>query len=341
MKVLQLLCQLKFYCAIIKPLTRTDNLCYTKFMNVLPKMQQQAGQALLLVVMILAVVLVVVLSVASRTSTDVAVTTYDENALRAFSAAEAGVEDALLRNVTTGGTPVSVDPSSNVSYSSIITIPESTDSFTHPEPGLSGQTRTFWFVSHADDNRLTCGSEPCTRATQMEVCWGTPGTPASSAETPAVEVSLYYDSSLGAVASPNNYQNVSVARFTSDPNDARRTTQNNFDSATSSCSFGGSTYAFSTGQINLSAGSALPPACPTTSGCMLMAKVRYLYNTTSSHSTGLRVFGAGALLPAQGIQVESTGTAGDSTRKVNVFRSYAEPQSIFDAGVFSLNDLTK
>lgn len=304
----------------------------------LARTSNTSGQALLVVVLIMAVSLVVVLSISTRSTSNITETSYNENALRAFSAAEAGVEEALLKNTGTGGSPVVVDPNSNVSYSSVVQPVASTDTFEHPETALSGQSRTFWFVSHAADGRLTCDGLPCTKASQLEVCWGTGGTDANSVQTPAVEVTMYYDDTYQVVASPNNYANVKTYRYTADPSASRRGS-NNFGTASTSCSFGN--YAFSTGTLNLS--STLPIGCATSGngGCMTMAKVRLLYNTTTAHPVGLQVKGGNALLPSQGIQVDSTGTAGDSTRKVSVFRSFAEPQSVFDAGVFSYNDLTK
>lgn len=62
----------------------------------------QSGQALLLVLLSMAVVLTIVLSILSRSVTDIAVTSRDEEALRAFSAAEAGVEQALVAGGGTG-----------------------------------------------------------------------------------------------------------------------------------------------------------------------------------------------------------------------------------------------
>jgi hypothetical protein len=303
--------------------------------------KMQEGQALLIVVLIMAVALVIVLSVASRSTTDVSKTTYDENALRAFSAAEAGVEEALLKNTGTGnGAPVVVDSNANVSYTSVIATASNSDTFNNPEPILSGQSRTFWFVSHAADGSLTCNGLPCTTASQVELCWGAPGTADNQAQTPGVELSLYYDDSAGysSVASPNNYQNIKIYRFTADPFSSRRSS-NNFGNATNSCSYG--SYAFSTGDINLA--SSLPTGCATsgTGGCMIMAKVRSFYNTNTPQPIGMKVKGASSALPPQGVQVDSTGTAGESTRKVSVFRSFSEPQSVFDAGVFSFNDLTK
>jgi hypothetical protein len=297
------------------------------------KREHERGQALLIIVLVLAVSLILVLSISTRTTTDITQTTYDENALRAFSAAEAGVEDALLKNSGTGGSAVTVDSNANVSYTTDFSTPSGGQTFSHPEPALSGQSRTFWLVSHnPTTGALTCTSAACVKPAQIEVCWGS-GTPNP---IPAVEVSVYYDTSLLSIATPNNYAGVKTIRYTADPSGARRSS-NNFSSDSGACSFASGTYTYSTGQINMST----PLSCTNNFGCLLMVKVRMLYNTTTAQPIGLRIYNGSGDLPAQGVQISSTGTAGDSTRRVSVFRGFAEPQSVFDAGVFSFNDLTK
>ena len=57
---------------------------------------RESGQALLIVVLSLAVVLTVVLSILARSVTDIKLSTGSEESLRAFSAAEAGIERALI-----------------------------------------------------------------------------------------------------------------------------------------------------------------------------------------------------------------------------------------------------
>ena len=57
---------------------------------------REKGQALILVLLSLAVVLTVVLSVFSRSITDVSISSKENDAMRAFSAAEAGVEQVLV-----------------------------------------------------------------------------------------------------------------------------------------------------------------------------------------------------------------------------------------------------
>lgn len=59
------------------------------------------GQALIAVLLILAVIMTVSLSIASRSATEVSVSTAQEEAARALAAAEAGVE-AKLGGITTG-----------------------------------------------------------------------------------------------------------------------------------------------------------------------------------------------------------------------------------------------
>ena len=80
------------------------------FLCCLPKKEEKrfriisdSGQALLVILLSMTVILTVVLSVVSRTVTDITITTYQEDAQRAFDAAEAGIEDALLTGTATGG----------------------------------------------------------------------------------------------------------------------------------------------------------------------------------------------------------------------------------------------
>jgi len=52
-------------------------------------------------------------------------------------------------------------------------------------------------------------------------------------------------------------------------------------------------------------------------------------------------FPGNALLPSQGLRIESTGISGESNRKIDVFQGYGEPPPIFDGAVFSLGGITK
>src|SRR5882724_2093664 len=66
--------------------------------------ESQRGQVLLIIILVMTVALTVGLSVATRTVTNLRTTAEEENSQRAFSAAEAGVEQALQNNIANSGT---------------------------------------------------------------------------------------------------------------------------------------------------------------------------------------------------------------------------------------------
>ena len=297
-----------------------------------PPEKSQSGQALLIVLLVMAVVLTTVLSVASRSVVDIATTSYEEDALRAFSAAEAGVEQALLKQ---GPVSSVLDPTANVGFNANLTNPVPGNVYVYPDPLSNGETATFWFVEHnASDNSLTCSGGNCTRTAQLNICWG--NNPGINSLTPAVEISIYYDPLQQAFGIPNSFGGLKVIRLTSDRNTAR-TPPNSFDSAQSGCPFGG--YAFESGNIQLV--SEITSCSVNTDNCLVMAKVRMFYNATPQPIALRTTGGTHAELPPQGFQVDSKGTAGESVRNLNVLRTYPEPQGVFESAVFSRNSLTK
>ncbi|OGM28434.1 hypothetical protein A2962_04735 [Candidatus Woesebacteria bacterium RIFCSPLOWO2_01_FULL_39_61] len=291
------------------------------------------GQALLIVLLTMAVILTVVLSVTSRSVVELTTTTYQEDARRAFSAAEAGVEQVLLTQ--TNVTQV-LDPSANVGFDAELTYPQLGSTYNYPNLLSSGEVATFWLVSHDNTtNALTCSAGNCTRANRLQVCFGN-----NLAAQPAIEVEIYFDTSQQSFASPNNFSNIKAVRTTYDPSASRRVLNNFGSTSASPCPFGGG-YSFYSGLINLTALIPAPPNCSVNNAnCLVMAKVRILYNP-NPQPVGIGVLGAIPNLPAQGFRVESTGTAGESVRSLHVVRSYPEPQSAFNSAVFSKNNLTK
>lgn len=286
--------------------------------------KQVAGQALLLVLVAVAVVLTIALSSVSRSVIDVSVTSREEDALRAFSAAEAGIEQVLIAGVGSGSL-------GNQSTFATETEPLAAGSteYNLPVDSVSGDTMTIFFVGHNANGNIECGSGTCYSGNTIEVCWGDEGTQINN-ETPALEFSTYYDPNRTAITS-GNYSAVRIFRATFDPNIARTNTgtQPNRFSPAVSCSsqIDGKTYAFSSGNITL-------PCSPGTPACLLHAKTRLFYNSNESHPLGVKV--AGGTLPSQGERIESVGTSGSSTRKVEVYRTFSELPSVFESAIFSL-----
>jgi len=316
----------------------------------LPKIdipKNQNGQALLIVLLTMTVVLTIVLSVVSRSVTDISITTYGEDAQRAFDAAEAGIERVLL----TGSNQS--DSLGDAEYDAGLSFPlPSSNQVVYPTDILAGESATFWFVAHDANGDLYCGGGDCLRSNQiLQICWGEPGTLLNDL-TPAVEISLFYDVSLGVDDSPNNFSGVKIARLAYDPYSGRPG-ENNFRVTSAVCSGGieGKNFAFSTGQINLN--NSTPPNVnldcpPTLPGCLIMAKVRLLYNHNSGtgvsipHPVGIQMNPTGGThLPSQGTQIDSVGSSGGSTRKVNVFQGYPEPPFVFESAIFGQGGLSK
>ncbi len=299
----------------------------------------RSGQVLLVVLLSTAVVLTLVLSVVSKSITDISVTTSEEEALRAFSAAEAGVEEALVSGTGMGGTgtgSVGVQATDlEADYSYVVDgFPVASTSYVYPFELGSGESGTVWLMPHNSDGTLdpTCTVEGCFDGTGLMLCWGQD----VGAVVPAVEVSVVYQD-------PTDLR-IKTARLGSDPVASRRA-QNNFSDASSggACNnVAGESFAYRK-DINLTGNpNPLVPVNPS-AGQFKWLRVRMLYNTDKPHAFALiNNSGGGAVpFPGQGRRIESSGSSGVSTRKVEVYSLYPEPPSVFDAALFSPNDIVK
>lgn len=285
----------------------------------------ESGQAIVLILLSLSVVLTMVLFIVSRSITDVATSTEQADSVRAFSAAEAGVEKALITGAGTDGGSVTIG---NASYT-VDVKSDASNTFNYPTTLVSGESMTLWFMSHKNDGTLTCDSAypACFTSDEVRICWGDPGTSSSSNTAPAIEVSAYYDTTPNELfTSPPTYSNVKIARAAYDPNASRATTNSFTTATTSTCTINGVNYAFQT-KITFS---TMGGAGVNNNGLMF-AKIRMMYNTDKGHPIGFSG-PTGVLFPPQGVTIVSTGTsvASDNSqnnasyRKVNVFRGWQE-----------------
>jgi len=269
--------------------------------------KSQSGQALVLVLLSLAVVLTLVLFILSRSVTDVAVSGRQEESVRAFSAAEAGIEQALVvgSSIPKTGIGDASYTTSFTDYAQGLTI------FNDPVPLSSGDSATIWFVAHNPDGSL--GSTVFT-GDSMKICWGAVGSSGNSDTTPAIEVSIYYETKPGTLLT------VKVARDAFDPFNSTglRTVPNSFAAApvVGTCTIGDQSYAF---QKTVTFSDFSPVAVNT--GGLMLAKIRMFYND-SPQKVGVSV--TGGTLPSQGKEVDSSGVAGASNRRITVFQGWAE-----------------
>lgn len=297
-------------------------------MQDLPHKDRYAGQALLLVLLSMAVVLTIILSILSRSITDVSVTTSEEEALRAFSAAEAGVEQSLIVGSSLPSTQIG-----DASFETIVTSAIANGKeFASPASLLSGESVTFWLSAHDDTGSLVCdATHQCFTGSQINICWGKSGTASGADTTPAIEVSIYYD------ATPGNDATARIARVTSDPNSGRRGSNNFSAPDAATCTTDGQDFAFQK-TINFATLSPTPiPAAVYNSpnGGLRFVKVRMFYNTAESQPVGTLIPATSGSLPSQGLKISSSGVSGEANRKIEVFESYSEAPTVFDDSIFS------
>ncbi len=287
----------------------------------------QSGQALLLVMLSMAVAMVVVLSIVSNSITNVSISSRGEEALRAFSAAEAGIEKSLI-----AGSGVSGNFEGSTFTSTISGFAQGSTSFVFPQELFSGDTASVWLVSHASDGSWMCdATHPCFAGKKIKVCWGNIGTNGNDATAPALEMSLFYTSI------PGDYSTAKIARATFDPNSSRRGSNSFAAPDSGSCTIGAQTFPFQK-TIDLQTDLLITPAIYTVSNNLQFAKIRTMYSAAISTPFGVDIQfpeNNNAVLPSQGTQAESTGISGGAERKVQVFRSFAQIPSIFDSVLFS------
>lgn len=297
-----------------------------------------SGQALLLVLVSLAAVITVALSVVARSVTDLRNVAKEEEALRSFSAAEAGVERALVLD-NNGQTVTITDDGAldNATFTAQVSdFAQGSTQFAHPKELLSGESSSVWFISHDENGNFVCsGTQPCFRGTRIRVCWGNSGTPANSSTTPAVAVSVYYDPNANG-----NWNDIRVGRAAYDPNGGRRGSNSFAAPDGGTCSIGGRTFQFQK-TIQFGADLGVPVSAYSNQNGLLMARIKLLYNTTEAQSIAVDVTGSGGLLPGQGKRIESTGSSGESNRKVEVFTLFPDLPSVFDSAIFSPVGITK
>lgn len=305
----------------------------------------ESGQALLIILLIMSVILAVVLSVSTKSVSDVGVTTQQKESLRAFSAAEAGVEQLLLPSSPSSTGNVSYDTNTQYSASKNETD-VSSNAYVYPRSLSSGETATFWFVSHNATGKLSCSGLTCTTPSRINVCWLKQNTP--PAQGGAIEIIVFYD--INAYSGSTSYyvlngdsSGVNVKRLFYDPN-STRALANGFSTPTtgaSVCTIGTDNFAARVSNINLSTGLGIPNSCLGTKGCVLMVKVKMFYQPTPQPVGLTASTTGGTILPPQAITISSTGVSGNSTRKVDVAQSYPDVPGVFDTTLFGAGDITK
>ena len=279
--------------------------------------KRESGQALLLVLLVLSLVLTLVLSSVSRSVTDVEISTYEDNSIRAFDAAEAGIEKTVVGEATSGIT-VSLDD--NVTFTPQTTTSTGTaNSYEYPLDLISGESAVISYIDYKKNTNgdyvFTCPSNNCknNEPAQIRVCWGKPGTASNSSNTPAIYLEFYYTTDSVTTSKFEDMVNLSdIKVIASSAGSASRLP----------CTIPSS---FSVLFQRSDAGSPLD-IVDSSGGSLLFVRITMLYNNIAQP---LNIRSASPL-PSQGTLISSIGQSADVYRKLVLFQGY--PELPFEVG---------
>lgn len=304
--------------------------------------KRQAGQILIIFLLVLVVGLALVLSVASRSITDIRLTTSSDESNRAYFAAEAGVEEALKQLQKDSTYPggeldfTAINQTTAKVNVSTLTSPTGTAAFLFPEE--YDRDSVIQVNLMTDFNTLSTGPVNPGDDVDLVVYWGSDPAPSI---VPAIEVSVVH----------TNGSDWGIKKFAFDPN--RATNANNF------CASVGLTSVTIQGGVSrtFAASVAVKFMVGYPSGCLsgpvlegvndepgnhypVLARIRFLYNDAPQPiAVGT---GGTFTLPVQGTEVISTGsTVSGVTRKLKVTQLFPSLPAIFDYVLFSGSDLIK
>ncbi len=269
--------------------------------SVFKMLNNQKGQALLIIVLVMVVALTIGLSVASRTITNLKNTREQVSSQKALSAAEAGVEQAIKNNAAVGQSITSNFGATT--YTTTITQAGSgTSSFLLNGGSMVPKNDAIyvWLTPYSTIS-ANLWQNPWTGT--LRVYWGSSSVACSNG---AIEVAVV----SGSKANP------AVSRFLYDPCGARQGV-NHFSSPISS--------------INTISGATLNYRADISVSNGLLVRINPYYNASFIGTSGTTA------LPSQGNIISSVGTADSSTqRKVSVYQGYPEiPAEFFPFILFS------
>lgn len=267
-----------------------------------------SGQVLLVVVVVMVVALTIGLSVASRAITNLKTSKQNEDSQNAFQAASAGV-DRYINVANCASNPAACDPTQQSLVSSkfdtkVSEITGATIALNNGNEVDQDRGIDVWFSTYPDFSAPFTGT--------VEVYWGTSDqigcTGTGGAVAPALEMVLLSGSKAVPVLTKYVYDRCLTRR-----------SLNFFNNPTSVSLTVADTVYTNRATLTITSG--------------LLMKVIPIYNSTKIAI--VRTSGT-AIFPPQGKLIESTGTAGDATRKIVYFESYPQiPNEIFPYAILS------
>lgn len=284
-------------------------------------MHNQKGQLLIVLLLVMTVGLGLGLSVLQRSITDVSISTKIEESSKAFSIAEAGIEKAL-QQTQIGNISITETDSTNRSSASVDSnklLPSPLQAVEYP-PISKEEIAQVWLADPS-----TSPPTEYYKKKSLWVYWGTRGP--ITLDSPALEVTVVYLKS-------GTYES---EKFYLDPKDDR-IINNNFRGRDSSFICNDTME-----KINTTQGDDRSFLCKAklelgNPGTSILLRARILYSK-SSHPFAVAPIGGS--FPPQVTIINSTGSAGQTKRVVQVFKIDQVVPFFFDYALFSAGDISK
>ena len=279
----------------------------------------KSGQALVAVLMALSILVTVGLSVASRSVTEVGITTSQEESAKALEAAEAGLEKAVGGTMTGGQGSLSGSGAVYVVTPAPTPPPGGFKEYIVPFTPMEGETASVDMKGY---------TKPTTYKRRIRFCWGV-----NSSNPPvALEVVLYY------YHGPNR---LSLGRRIYNPGNAvsglNSSVVDSFDHQLSKCPVNFK-YTY---EEDYSEFMRLPYPANADDDKLSYFRIR-LYGVQYGKPESVAVAaGNGARFSTQYTEFVSVGSAGSATQKIRGVNMNYDVPSIFDAAVFSGTSLEK
>lgn len=262
----------------------------------------QKGQILLIVILVMVVTITVGLSVVSHSITTLRTSKEDQTSQLAFSAAEAGVE----KIISSGNQSLSGALTNNATYTTSITALSS--------PGSVFLVNNGSAVPKDDGADVWLSTYPTYASPfngTLTVYWGQANEVCSSSPSTNTQVAIEIVTITGLVTAPV------TTHYALDPCAARAATNNFSTSMQGAATLSGVRFAHRFSINGMTNG--------------LLMRIIPLYG-----SSIIGISGNGTALPAQGQVIESTGTSGQTKRKVSVTKGFPKlPVELYPSLIFS------
>ncbi|MBI2330346.1 pilus assembly PilX N-terminal domain-containing protein [Candidatus Daviesbacteria bacterium] len=291
---------------------------------------RQAGQIVLILVLVMTVALAIGISVVQRSLSDISTSTKVEQSSRAFSAAEAGIENKLsggTGSVSFDNQATAIVTGTNDWLPTIKTDNTRQDPLEYPLL-TKEEVAHVWLIANLNDtnNPPAQGYKQST----LDVYWGN-----SATDQAALELTLiYYGQDSGDPVNPNTNKYRSKKWYLD--HNVTRSPDNKFEKVTACSGNALGANAYQCKKI-------LNFSLTDTNARLMLLRARLLYNTTSQPFAVQAVNSCGrdCSVTPQARILESTGTSGQTQRKVRLFQIFKVVPPYFDYAIFSAGEISK